>query len=788
VVKNKVIFLFFLSLLCLATSLHAQPPGGTIKGRVITTGNNPVSYANVVIKNTGYKTETDEAGFFLFTNLPALHDTLVISSVSIRAYFYPFTLAAGETLNTGILEARYFTVNLQDVEITGRLASSYKSDYTFAATKTQAALKNVPQSVSTVTKELMHDKMEFNLKDAMENVAGAGQYSGFDEYTIRGFRAENPHLINGLRSYNTTLTVPLLSNIERVEVIKGPVSVLYGNADPGGTINLVTKKPLDYNEFAFDVYRGSWNDTRGLADVTGPLNHSKTFLYRFNAGFKNAGSFRGQYFGRAFQLAPSFSFIPNKKIKLNADFSLSNTNTIADRGQPGIEGNNNLRNTAIGLSVTQPGDHLNETSISSIVSLSWKISDHISFSSAALNYITRQQLTEHGISSYITPDSVNLYYTSKTFNTVTNTISNFASFTFKTGSISHQILAGYDFINSTVKQNIFRGELPGQFGAESGIVGTMSLLHPQHIKRPVNTYQESDVEGLDDANQYATQGTYVQEQLSYKKWQLLLSLRGEFYTAPADENDSTGDTNEKVLLPRLALTYTLSPAVSVYGSYNNGFDPSEVSVNQQFYNNALKPIYSQLYEVGAKADLFKNQLSATLALYQLTLRNVAVNANDPANPDLFVQRGKERARGVETEIDGNLLTNLSVKVSYAYNVAKVIESEVPAEKDVIKENAPRNASSSWIKYSFTKGFVKGFSLSAGHSQSGSRNTLTTGLVLPAYCVIHAGIGYTFKKFKAALNIYNIGNAIYWTGGYNYASKWPGAPRNAMLNLSYSLGR
>ncbi len=86
--------------------------------------------------------------------------------------------------------------------------------------------------------------MAFNLKDAVNEVAGVNQYSGYDEYTIRGFRAENARDINGLRGYNTTYTSSMLVNIERVEVIKGPTATLYGNCDPGGTINLVTKKPL----------------------------------------------------------------------------------------------------------------------------------------------------------------------------------------------------------------------------------------------------------------------------------------------------------------------------------------------------------------------------------------------------------------------------------------------------------------------------------------------------------------------------------------------------------------
>ena len=156
---------------------------------------------------------------------------------------------------------------LQDVEISGRIAKSYKSDYSFFSTKTEAAFKDIPQTISTVTKELISDKMELTLKDAAVDVAGVNQYSGYDEYTIRGFRAENAQDINGLRGYNSTYTSNMLVNIERVEVIKGPTATLYGNCDPGGTINLVTKKPLENKGATIDVYGGTWDHFRAYRGI-----------------------------------------------------------------------------------------------------------------------------------------------------------------------------------------------------------------------------------------------------------------------------------------------------------------------------------------------------------------------------------------------------------------------------------------------------------------------------------------------------------------------------------------
>ena len=270
-------------------------------------------------------------------NLPELQDTLMISSAESKTYMRPVSILQNETANLGEIHLTFNIGQLQDVEVRGRISHSYKSDYSFLGTKTQTALIDIPQSISTITKELIKDKMEFTLKDAADEAAGVNNYSGYDDYSIRGFKAENATLINGLRGYNTTYTSAMLVNVERIEVVKGPSATLYGNCDPGGTINLVTKKPLAQNEGEVSIGGGTWDHYRAQGDVTGPLNTNKTLLYRFNAGYDKTNSFRNQYFAKSYELAPSVSFIPNERIQLNVDFSLSHINTILDRGQPGFQ-------------------------------------------------------------------------------------------------------------------------------------------------------------------------------------------------------------------------------------------------------------------------------------------------------------------------------------------------------------------------------------------------------------------------------------------------------------------
>jgi iron complex outermembrane recepter protein len=786
----RTIYLIALLLtLLFSDQIMAQKNTASIKGKIIGADGNPGINVTVALKKSGKETVTNNEGVFVIQHLPAMSDTLIVSSIESKSIWQIVTVSANETVDVGIIELKYNVRQLETVEIRGRLAKSYKSDYSFFGNKTETPSINIPQSISSVTKEFINDKMAFTVKDAVDEVAGVNQYSGYEEYTIRGFKAENALDINGLRGYNTAYTSSMLVNIERIEVIKGPTATLYGNCDPGGTINLVTKKPLEQKEAGIHIYAGKWNHYRAEGDVTGSLNKAKTLLYRLNAGYDNTKSFRNNGFAKSYEIAPSITFTPGEKLKMNFDFSLSHINTVLDRGQPGYENDISLTATPVNLSLTQKGDYLHETDVASNFTLLYKFNNRLSFNSGYLNYYTKQDVAEHGLHDYITPDSVSLYYSKWNYPTHTNTFTNYFTYKTNTGKASHELLLGYDFIKSETELDQRYYELPGVFGEGSGIAGTFSLKNPVYISRPINTYKLStyDEDPTDvDATAYSTQGIYLQDQISINKWKFLFSVREEIYSAgDADAQDSTDEDGAlKVFLPRVGIVYSLKPNVSLYATYNKGFDPFEASMATQQFDEPFKPLTSQLLEAGAKANFFRNNLSASISFYQLAVQNVAVNANDISNPNLFVQQGENRSRGVETEATGDILPNLSLYLTYTYSECKVVKSKIASQVGMLAENAPRNTSGSYIKYTFARGFLKGFGISAGHSSVGQRNTVDPTIILPGYLIFNAGAQYTYQHFKIAVIWDNITNKTYWTGAYNNVYKWPGEPTNFMMNISY----
>lgn len=790
--KNKILFCVFFCL-TISALLNAQTPKNSgIGGRLLSTDKSPAVFVRVELKALHKMVFSDAEGKFTFQNLPDINDTLLVSSIQYKQYKLPVTICCGNKLQTGDIILAFDVAALEDIEIKGNIYSSYKNNYSFFGTKTQTKLKDIPQTISSVSKELVKDRMDYSLNDVIENIAGVNLFSDYQEYTIRGFRAENPRLINGLRTYNASLVPPMLANIERVEVIKGPAAVLYGNNDPGGLINMITKKPLPEKMYEVSAGWGSWNDKRLSADIGGPMNDSRSLLYRFNTAYRNTNSFRNELFNKSFQLAPSFSYTPNSKLSLNFDFSFSHTNTIVDRGVPGKH-NGDLFSTPITLMIAQPGDYLRETDIGSIITFSYKFNPHFSINSSYLNYIIKQELTEHGVKNYITNDSVALYYTNRNTNAVTHNITNYAVFNFNTGKVKHQFLTGFDFIANDAELEQWNGELPDKFGEGSGIVGTFSLIDPQYFKRPVNTYFKSNTvsEGADDddAAEYFSTGIYIQEQLSLKKWQLLFSLRQEFYKTGDDDEQSAGnldsldDLKQNVLSPRIGITYKINDDVNVYATWNKGFEPFEASANLPAFGGPFKPVYSQLFETGLKAEIFKKRLYASVAVFKIKQTNVLVNANDPSNPDRSIQAGADASKGFEIEANGSFTHNLSIAVSYAYDITKIISGNNPAEVGKVEANAPKNISGSWVKYYFFNGIFKNLSLAAGHSQVSNRNTYTD-IILPGYCIFNAGIGYNYKRFVVNCNFNNISNKSYFEGGYNNVNKWPGKPFNVMAEVSY----
>ncbi len=822
----KIFFTFLLS--SLAFSAFAQT--AVIKGKITSQNKQPVELINVILKETGRGTVTSETGEFTFSGLEAGSYQIIATGIGFKRIEKQVLVSEGQT-TTLELEAIEDVRLLQTVDVIGNPESNYKTDLSFIGSKTATPIREVPQAIAYITKEVMHDQGTFLMGDAVKNMSGVNQFTFYDDLTIRGFRmngGSTTQLFNGLRTFSGFWKQPPVNYLERVEVIKGAASALYGNTSPGGTINRVTKKPLMTPRKSLSFTTGSFNTLRALADFTGPMNENKTLLYRLNVGYVNAQGFRNLQFDKNIIIAPSVSFLPTQKTRINFDLVYNNSKSRLDRGQS-VAGND-LYSSSIKTSLNAVNDYLNEETYLITTSLNHQFTQNTSLNVAYLRTGYNEDLLEHRSSNVNGVDSAGVavpnlvgrqVFIRKTKSFMDN-VSLFINHSFNTGKAEHKFVAGYDYIQSTTPkgsgQQTANGYLLKAGGAaaynaktperyvfynyvENGITRSIPKPNISHYDLTLQNNQMEDpskyiynvvANSATTPVFYQLHGLYLQEQVKIDRLQILLGLRYDTYIDKKGYTTKTeSNVTQHALLPRIGAVYTVNRHVNLYGTYTKGYNPQDAATQvNPLAGGPFDPIRSSLLEGGVKSEWFDGRLTANLSVYNITQTNTLYNANVAERPDLLQQIGEEQAKGVEFDITGNILPNWNLIVAYSYNEAKITDAGTKATDQVLvnmqKPNAPKNQGSIWTKYTFTNRGINGLGLALGGNFVTERNlSLSNTQTLPGYVVLNGGIYYKIEKFQFQVNLNNLANKTYWVGGYDYLRLFPGAPRNFMATVSYT---
>jgi iron complex outermembrane recepter protein len=828
--KNLLKLTFFL--LITISSLGQS----VITGSVIDDKKLPVVSATIKIigKTESKSTLTDLNGDFGFKNLSESSYKLIISSIGYENYEQE--VAINQANQTISIQLKSSETLLQDVEIVGRAKRDYNSEYSFSATKIAIKNKELPQAMGTVTKELIADRQAFQLADAIKIVSGVSPSSYYNQYNIRGIsQNEEGQIINGMRTRQFYFLQPLTSNVERVEVLKGPASVTFSSVDPGGSINMVTKKPLAETRREVSLSAGSFSTMRGTLDFTGPLNESKTLLYRINGAYQEARSYRDLVGNKSVLISPSLSYIPNNKTAVNVEFIFSNMNGNLDRGQPifgAVAGQTNLNSTPISLNLGASNDFFKSKELILMSTLSHKFSEKISFNASYMKQSWTEDLQEHRTTTAFAKDITGADVTSlvgmqlvqrKQFWNIDN-LNAYFNFNFDAGKTAHKLLIGYDLqywdkLNGG-GQNAARGFLlkdgsvAGAFTVANAAnyqtvtiggktlprpnVNYFDLSNPTYTIRNINDYTMNSRVAVPSALT-TTDAIYIQEQMKIGKFALLLSLRNEWFEDITNYKTPTeASFKNTALIPRIGLTYEITKNINVYGTFLQGFQPQSNTVTLMpstgnFFWAAksaaqFKPLESDLKEIGAKMELLNGRFTVNTAIYEINQKNILMSANDPAQPDLLVQRGADRSRGFESDFAGYILPNWQINASYSFIDAKVV---MDANEKLIgerKENVAKHSGNLWTRYNFdSSSKLKDLGIGLGMNAQGSRVPwFNRSFEVPAYTTFDAALYYTPTKsnVQLALNINNLTDKIHWLGAQNYTRLFPGSPRSLMLSATY----
>ncbi|REA55712.1 hypothetical protein DSL64_27690 [Dyadobacter luteus] len=796
--KNITVYRILISLLVLCISareLFAQQTG-SLKGIVVTADGAAAVGATLVLKKGNSGAVADTEGQFLFPSLEPGHYTLSASMVGYTSLNEKVEIRAGEQTEIRIT-LQTDMVQLQTVEVTGRRDSGYKSDYSFAATKSAIPVTEIPSTVSTITQALIRDRQAVRFDDIARNTNVRVTNNG-RSVVIRGF-VSTTRLINGLRTLNENYRFPAISPVvESYEVVKGPSSSMFGNMSPGGVVNLVTKKPLADKKQAVSFSVGSFNTVRGDLDFTGKVTEDGKILYRINVFGQNSDTWYTNMKDNGFTVAHSFSFLPKDGTRINVDLNHTRLTTMEHDGLFPFKGKS-IDQTPIGFSVLQMGDR-NKTSTTSLnISASQKLGKVLTLNVSYLKDLLTWDDKRHVANVYLGDrawsagdSSVSVAYAEWDSKTDSDNITAYLTADFNSGKIAHKALVGYDYNASLFNWGTYRNTTTN--------IGSINVYDPAKSSSALDgaTYPLSayTYDRVNKTRDFAN-GIYFQDQVSFtERLKVLLGLRFESYTFRlAYQTPVQNDVSQNAWLPKIGVTYNLPSNTHVYGSYITGFQP--VSSGSLVFGSVegggtLKPEYSNQFEFGAKQELFGKNLLLTAAVYQIKKTNVTqltnpgvVNANDR----IWRQLGEVTSKGFELEFNGQVSRAFSLSGAYNYNDAQISKDLNEANVGQRLGLAPKHQGNIWAKYELVKqGALKGLGFGFGANFSSETPMLQApALSTPSYTVLDAALTYKIDRVSFNFNLNNITNKRYYTGAVRATERYyVGAPRSFMFRVGYSL--
>ncbi len=807
-----------------------------VSGKILDKNNAPILGANIIITNNEVRqkvTFTDNDGNFGLQLDESGSFNLKVTFIGFKTYKASIVVVIKQDIDLGNITLMDSLESLQSVEIIGRKRKDYNSDYSFSATKIAIKNKELPQAVATVTKELIADRQAFQLPDAVKTVSNVSITGLYNHYNIRGItQADDGQVVNGMRTRQYYFLQPITSHLERVEVIKGPSSVTFSSADPGGTINMVTKKPLREKRSEVSLSTGSFGLLRATADFTGPLNDSKTLLYRFNAAYQDADSFRDVVNNNAILLSPSLSYIPNETTSLNVEMIYSDAESNLDRGQPifgAINGEFDINSTPITRNVGASNDHYKNKELMFMASFNKKFAENFGFNAQYMKQTWDEDLAEHrfdgaavDIDGNVIPTLARMRYDQRQQFWETDNFSGYFNYDIKKFDFTNKILIGFDatrwerktgagflrarrYLTVSGGQSNFDPSNPGNFQQMevNGVTMPVPAVPHFNLEKPFNGARNTNAYNLSEltipANLTTSNGIYLQNQFKFGKFSALVNFRYEWFLDIFNYEGDEQEFKTNAFVPRLGLTYEITKNISAYATYIEGFQPHTNTVSlspsaEGFFWSAsparFDPLESSLTEVGAKAEFLNGKIFANFSIFEITQKNILMG--DTYDLDNLTTRGEQRSRGFEMDISGYVSPNFRLIASYGFNDAEIVDDAI---EDFIGKRiggAPKHNANFWGRYDFMNKTLKGIGVGFGAQYVDEKYTWynptynTARLLLPEYTVFDAAVYYrpNSSGIQLTLKVNNLFNDTYWLGGLNPSRLGPGAPRNILLNATY----
>ena len=697
-----------------------------------------------------------------------------------------FSFADEQSTNAVVKDKKPMEV----IEVIGRAQQFYLAKETKVGSKVNLSLLELPQSAQVLTEQLIIDQAARDITDLYRSIAGVSEYS-YSGVTFRGFRDDANVFYDGVRGDPYSgFGVPQLFNVERVEVLKGPASALYGGGEPGGMINYVTKKPNFNEKKQLKFTLGNFATQGASLDMTGGL--TEDVAYRLGGFYEQQNSFRNNADAKNTELATGLLFNLSEDTSLTAtvDYIKQDLGGNRLRGVPVDDNGNFLVDPS--YNANEKFDYQNMEALVVQAELSHYFSDNFKVNTT-LRYLdnerdqayheSREWVDANGDGVADINDQIikREYRKQYRANEEISLTSDFV-YEFETSNFEHQFLFGADYHTVDTEYDYLRARY------EADGVANLNIFDLNYGITDPSTYALTD-QNRDGVNS-DRYGIYVQDVVKINdKWTVIAGLRYDNFEEYNQESDYS--YQDSGVTPRLAVTYLANSATSLYVNYSESFNPTSSSDQETVaQEGSLTPETGKQVEIGLKKEWFDGKMLSTFAIYRINKENVVMSNPDFTGDNDLVELlniGEVESNGFETTLVGDLADNWTITANYAYNDTKVITGVIG---DTITNsfgdgsrfvNAPRHQAGLWTRYDITD---IASSIAFGLNHVSEQMSLGDQKVKP-FTVFDMSWTSRIDDVLFSVNVNNLFDKEYAVSGFSERNgHFPGSPRTIIAQMTY----
>lgn len=778
------------ALLLLFMGFSATAQTGTIKGKITTTDGKPAADVNILIEKTGKTAVSLEDGSFILRNIKTGTHTLTVSHAGLH------TVTQQVVIGKDSLTELHFTLTetakkLEEVIVEARRTANAKA---VTIGKAGIPAMDLPQAITVIPQELIESQQAQRLSDVLKNANGVylatTRGATQENFSARGYSITGNNLFKDGARVNSG-TMPEVSGLERVEILKGSAAILYGNVAPGGIVNMVTKQPKFNAGGELSVRVGSYDLYKPSFDVYGPL--SASVAYRINGTYEWSRSYREVVGSKRYYINPSFLINLGKRTTLliqgdylnhafTPDFGIGtiNNTTISPVSRSAFFGANwqyaKTQQSSAAASLTHSIDSR------------WKLNASVSYQDYRRDYYSTERIQALANGDWYRPlnraNNIEDYYVAQ------------ANITgrFSTAGMDHILLAGVDADKYHTTAYTYN---------QPTIYDTINLLNPNKFKARTDIPVANAIKVVETRT--LRFGAYAQDLITVlPQVKLLLGIRWSIQDAkPAITTDLVNHTitngtikTDKAFSPRAGLVYQPAKHTSIFASYANSFT---VNNGTDVYGNTLAPSIIDQYELGIKNDFLNGMMTANVTGYRIVNNNLAQTALFAAdgvtpnnNTNLKALTGQTTSDGVEVDLSAHPAKGLDVVAGYSYNYIRYTRTP-DAKGNYVEgerlQNSVGSTANATVFYNidawkfgagvyYTGPRTAGFNNTKGQTQNYNRLFNVDG-----FATVDISAGYTFRKISLLAKLSNLTNTLNYYTHENYSIN-PIPPRQLVATVAY----